>query len=224
MLDKHTVKAYDQELGDLRGKILGIGDMSRLQFESVLDSFKTRDLSKARQIIARDASIDQLELEINQLTVHMLAARQALAGDLRTIISALKIATDMERVADYIVNIARQLLLLNGTPITQSVNQSIITMMTTVKQMLKDILDAYSDTDFQKAMKVRERDAELDALYAGLLEKLRACMIDAPEQAVNACTALLLIGRCLERMGDHIKNVAEDIYFIVNGELFRDEV
>jgi phosphate transport system protein len=218
----HIVKSYDQELSELTGKISDIGRMSSLQLQNVLEAFENRDASGARRIIDRDSAIDHLELDVNRLTVHMLASRQPLAVDLRTIISALKIATDMERIADYAVNIARQLLVLNGKPIQPDLHSSFTTMMEIVQDMLSAILAAYTGSDVEKALAVWKRDKKVDQMYSGLLNELRTCMTQ-DNQYINSCTALLFIARCLERIGDHIKNIAEDIYFIVTGELYEEE-
>jgi phosphate transport system protein len=221
-MGEHVVKSYDQELQELRGKISDIGRMSLFQLNTVLEAFTKQDMSSARRIIERDSAIDHLEHEVNRLTVHMLASRQPLAVDLRTIISALKIATDMERVADYVVNIAKQVLTLNDNPILPSLRNSVVAMIKIVQDMLSAILEAYSDSDVKKAMAVWERDKKVDQLYSSLLGELRVCMTQ-DNHHVNACTALLFIARCLERMGDHIKNIAEDIYFIVTGEIYEQE-
>lgn len=220
-MNAHIVKTYDQELNELTGKIADIGQMSRLQLETLIEAFANRDMPNARRIIDRDAAIDHLEQDVNRLTVHLLAARQPLAGDLRAIVSALKIATDLERVADYVVSIARQLIAVNGTPVDESIKTAIIAMMTLVQDMLAAIAEAYAASNVDKALSVWVRDAEVDQRYAALLAQLRTCML-AGGQYVDACPALLFMARCLERMGDHIKNVAEDIYFTVTGELFGE--
>lgn len=221
-MSNHIVKTYDKELSELTGKISDIGHMSRLQLDTALQAFKTRDLLTAKRIIERDSAIDHLELEVNRLTVHMLASRQPLAVDLRTIISALKIATDMERMADYAVSIARQVLALNGKAIQPSLHHSVIAMIQVIQDMLNAILEAYAESDVEKAMAIWEHDKKVDRLYSSLLGELRTCMTE-DNQYVNACTSLLFIARCLERMGDHIKNVAENIYFTVTGELYEEE-
>ena len=191
-MGKHIVKSYDQELQELRGKISDIGRMSLFQLNTVLEAFTKQDMSSARRIIERDSAIDHLEHEVNRLTVHMLASRQPLAVDLRTIISALKIATDMERVADYVVNIAKQVLALNDNPILPSLRSSVVAMIKIIQDMLDAILEAYSDSDVERAMAVWERDKKVDQLYTSLLSELRVCMTE-DNQHVNACTALLFI-------------------------------
>jgi phosphate transport system protein len=128
----------------------------------------------------------------------------------------------MERIADYAVNIARQLLVLNGKPIQPDLHASFMTMMKIIQDMLSAILEAYTDSDVEKALVVWKRDKKVDQMYSELLSALRTCMTQ-DNQHISSCTALLFIARCLERIGDHIKNIAEDIYFIVTGELYEEE-
>jgi phosphate transport system protein len=218
-MEKHIVKSYDQELEQLNGKISDMGRIARMQLETVLEAFINNDTESAKNIVERDSEVDELEHSIHRLTVHLLALRQPLAVDLRTIISALRIATDMERIADYVANIARQVMILNGMTIDDELRESIIRMAEIAREMLGNILEAYTQSNIQKALDVRGHDVEIDKLYATLLIRLRVCMITDTD-TVKTCTALLFVARCLERIGDHIKNIAEDIYFIVTGDLY----
>lgn len=219
-MDKHIVKSYDHELEKLKTEILDMGRMAQSQLEHVLEAFMQKDSQQAKLIVKQDSVIDNLEHEVNRLTVHLLAARQPLAIDLRTIISALKIATDLERIADYAKNIAKQVAKLNGTPINDTLCNELIEIADIAKVMLKKVLEAYTDSDVKKALEVRRRDKEIDKRYTALLGELRTCMMNNG-QNVNGCTAMLFIARCLERIGDHVKNIAENIYFIVTGDIFE---
>jgi phosphate transport system protein len=209
-------------LEQLSGKISDMGRIARMQLDSALEAFINNDTESAKSIVARDSVVDALEHSIHRLTVHLLALRQPVAVDLRTIISALRIATDMERIADYVVNIARQVMTLNGMGIDNELRESVIGMAEIARDMLGNILEAYVKSDIQKALDVRGHDLEIDKLYATLLIRLRVCMMSDPGM-VKTCTALLFVARCLERIGDHIKNVAEDIYFIVTGEILNGD-
>ena len=218
-MEKHIVKSYDQELEQLSGKISDMGRIARMQLETVLEAFINNDTESAKKIVERDSVVDALEHSIHRLTVHLLALRQPMAVDLRMIISALRIATDMERIADYVVNIARQVIILNGMTIDDELHESIISMAEIARDMIGNILEAYTESNIQKALDVRGHDVEIDKFYATLLIRLRICMM-ADTDTVKTCTALLFVARCLERIGDHIKNIAEDIYFVVTGDLY----
>jgi phosphate transport system protein len=219
---KHIVKSYDKELEHLNGKISDMGRIARMQLDTALEAFILKDTESAKKIVERDSVVDALEHSIHRLTVHLLASRQPMAIDLRMIISSLRIATDMERIADYVANIAKQVMILNGVSMDDALRESIIGMTEIARDMLTDILEAYIESDIHKALDVRCQDMEIDKLYATLFTKLRMCMMK-DSQTVKMCTALLFVARCLERIGDHIKNVAEDIYFIVTGELYNGE-
>jgi phosphate transport system protein len=147
----------------------------------------------------------------------MLALRQPMALDLRNILAAQKIAADFERIADYAANIAKDVVdstdLLLESPV-----KSIVQMAETARQMLGDVLDAYQELDVKKAVEVWHRDEEIDKTYFGLLTKLRTLMIEDSKN-INASTRLLFVGRCCERIGDHITNVAENVDFIVSGKM-----
>jgi phosphate transport system protein len=221
-MTKHTVKAYDKELEELKNEILDMGRMAESQLTNVLEAFINKDLQRAQYIVEQDPRVNELEHDVNRLTVHLLAARQPLAIDLRTIISALKIATELERIADYAKNIAKQVLSLNGEIPSDPLCDVIIEIADIARVMLSKVLEAYIESDVDKALDVRQRDTEIDERYASLLAELRICMMD-DAQNVDTCTAMLFMARCLERIGDHIKNVAEDIYFIVSGKIYEKE-
>jgi phosphate transport system protein len=168
-MEKHIVKSYDRELEQLSGKISDMGRIARMQLDTVLEAFINNDTECAKSIVERDSVVDALEHSIHRFTVHLLALRQPVAVDLRTIISALRIATDMERIADYVANIARQVMILNGMTIDDELRESIISMAEIAQEMLGNILEAYTESDVQKALDVRGHDLEIDKLYATLL-------------------------------------------------------
>ena len=219
MPHKHIVKSYDKELEQLQQKISEMGKLAALQLSTGIEAFIQKNSQHARLVVETDATVDNLEQEIHQLVVHLLASRQPLAVDLRTITSALQIATDLERIADYAENIAKQVMILGEKDIEPALYEYIINMTEIAQVMLKGVLESYEKSDVRQSHEVWKQDAEIDTFYAALLSKLQVYMKD-DSQNVNACTSLLFIARCLERIGDHIKNVAEHIHFITTGELF----
>ena len=221
MLHKHTVKSYDEELAQLHDKILRMGQLADLQLTNALDAFLHQDVQHAQRVIENDTPIDQLEQEIHQFVVHLLASRQPMASDLRMITMALQIATDIERIADYAENIAKHTTHLAQMSIADDLRNLVVNMADVAHEMLEKIVAVYQQPDIQQAKAIRQRDRDLDQLYEQLLAQLQTCM-QHDSQSVNACTSLLFIARCLERIGDHIKNVAEHIYFITTGELLTN--
>jgi phosphate transport system protein len=148
----------------------------------------------------------------------MLAMRQPMGSDLRHIISALKIAADLERIADYAANIAKNVMDLDHVSLEKPV-ELIIRMAELASHMLKDVIVAYREVDVRKATAVWHRDEDINKIYADLLSHLRSYM-KADSDNINVYTSLIFAARCCERIGDHIKNVAESVYFITHGESF----
>ncbi len=219
MSEKHIVRTYDQELGLLKSKVLQMGKLAHAQMGSALETVITRDSLQAEAIIAADEPIDQLQQEIDRLTLNMLAKRQPMALDLRQIVSSLKMASDLERVADYAVNIARHSMELNSANVQRPVEE-IVRMAEHAKGMLGDVLIAYSEEDARLAEEIWHRDDLIDETYANLLSDLRE-YIQEEVQYAKPFTALLFVARCCERIGDHIQNLAENVYFIVTGETYH---
>jgi phosphate transport system protein len=218
MVDKHTVKAFDKELQKLQFTVLEMGRLVSSQLKVTRDALVSQDAELAQTIIKNDPVVNALEHEVDRLTVRLLALRQPMGIDLRSIIAALKIATDLERIADYASNIAKHIGLLNSTQMNVEV-QLIVHMLEKARDMLKDVLEAFIGSDVEKALDVWRRDKEIDSSYGELLTQLRDCMRREAKD-IEQCTSLIFVARSVERMGDHIMNVSEHIYFQVHGEIF----
>ena len=217
MMKEHTVKAFTQELDLLKSKVLEMAEECERQLVKAVHSLVERDTKLAQDIIEGDTIINGLQGEVDELAIRMLALRQPMALDLRHIIAAQKMAADFERIADYAANIAKHAIELKSGWLDKPV-KSIVKMADCALQMLSDIIDAYRDLDMDKAVAVWHRDDEIDKTYFGLLTKLRTLMIEDSTN-VTASTRLLFVGRCCERIGDHITNVAENVHFIISGEM-----
>jgi phosphate transport system protein len=217
MSREHTVKAYTEELDLLKSKVLEMGKECETQLTKAVDSLITIDARLAHEIIEGDTKINELQGRVDDLAVRMLALRQPMAMDLRNIVAAQKIAADFERIADYAANIAKYVVDLDK-PILESPVKSIVQMIDSALRMLSNVLVAYQLLDREKAREVWHQDKQIDKIYFGLLTKLRTLMIEDSAK-INASTRLLFVGRCCERIGDHIMNVAESVHFIVSGEM-----
>lgn len=219
MSSKHIVRSYDEELALLKASVLEMGKLSLQQLNRALETVLSRDSSAAEAIMKDDAPIDALQQAIDQLTLLMLAKRQPMALDLRMIVSGLKMASDLERIGDYSANMARHSMELNSLDLQKPV-AGIIKMAEIAKTMLSDVMIAYEKNDAELARKVWHADEGIDTEYAGLLSDLRESMTGEAEHA-KPFTALLFVARCCERIGDHIQNLAENVYFIILGETYR---
>lgn len=220
-MERHIVKSFGEELDRLQAIIREMGGETRQQLLGAADALRNRDAAAAVTVIDRDCRVDELHQTVDDLTVRMLALRQPMADDLRLIVSSLRIASDLERVADYAANIARLVSEISGRGMGAAID-GILRMTGHAAEMLDDVMRAYETLDNKLAADVWRRDTVIDREYEGLIRDLRNFMTDNPD-SVTACTALLFVSRCCERIGDHITNVAENIHFIVTGEMPRPE-
>ncbi len=214
-MSEHTVKSYDEELAHLTNIIARMGGMAEAQLAAALQALSRRDSDLAARVVAGDARIDELEQEIQQFTVRMLALRQPVASDLRHIVAALKISSELERVGDYAANVAKRSMVLNHLPAVKPVT-AVIHLAKLVQEILKDVLDAYIERDVEKAVRVWNRDEEVDDMYTGLFRELITYMMEDP-RTITACTHLMFMAKNIERIGDHATNVAEILHFLVVG-------
>ena len=211
----HIVRSYDQEQAALLDELIRMGLMSASQLEAALDVVERRDGNAAERVIANDEAIDGLEQQVNHDVIHMIR-RGPLASDLRVILAALRVASDIERIGDYAANIAKRSLALNLSPPLPH-TRGLGALGKLAVQQVRDVLEAYRHRDGEAALRVRARDAELDTLYTGLFRELLTYMMEDP-RAITPCTHLLFMAKNLERIGDHATNIAENIWFLLHGE------
>ena len=211
----HILRSHDEEQQRLLDEILRMGEMAAAQLEAALDVVERRDDKAAERVIANDEAIDAIERQIDH-DVLRLALRGPLARDLRTILAALKVAADIERIGDYAANVAKRSIALNLSPPLPHTRGLDALGRLAVRQ-LRDVLRAYAANDADAAQKVRARDAELDTAYTGLFRELLTYMME-DARAITPCTHLLFMAKNLERIGDHATNIAENIWFLVHGE------
>jgi phosphate transport system protein len=216
MPKKHTVRSYDHELDLLKSKISEMGKVAEEQLAKAIEALITKDSKLAVNVICTDSQVNDLQNSVDRLTVRMLAVRQPLGSDLRHIISALKMAAELERIADYAANIAKNGMYLDHVYLEKPVGL-IIRMAQRAIQMLKDVIKAYLELNVPRAIAVWHQDEEINQIYADLLMQLRSYM-QADSDNINTYTSLIFTARCCERIGDHIKNVAEGVYFIIHGD------
>jgi phosphate transport system protein len=214
-LHEHIVKSVDEEQRRLFGELLRMGEMAATQLQDALEVVGRRDDAAARAIIEHDRPIDALEQEISH-DVMRLALRGPLARDLREILAALRIASDIERIGDYAANIAKRSLVLNATPPLPQV-RGLDALGRLALQQVRDVLAAYRDNDANAAQQVRDRDAELDAQYTSLFRELLTYMMEDARN-ITPCTHLLFMAKNIERIGDHATNIAENVWFRTRGD------
>ncbi|MEG1452357.1 phosphate signaling complex protein PhoU [Brevundimonas sp.] len=216
-MNQHTVKAYGDELNQLTAEVVRMGGLAEAQVADAIESVARRDVALARAVIERDIKLDTLHYDIEKKAIRLIALRQPVASDLRRTLGAIKLASDLERTGDLAKNIAkRALILAEGEPM-QLLTRSIERMGRLVSNRLRDVLDAYTASEVERAMSVWQTDDEVDEHYNALFRELLTYMMGDP-RTITACTHLLFMAKNLERIGDHATNIAETVHYEITGE------
>src|SRR5215471_10904709 len=220
MTERH-IPHFQEELDQLKARLLEMGGLAEDRLRLVVRGLVERDLSYVERVIVGDAAINQLHIEVDDRCFKLLALHQPMAVDLRAIVSAVKINTDLERVGDLAVNIAEAVRrYLQHPPVKELIDIPRMAMI--AQDMLRDALDAYVRRDIPLAQNVLDRDDELDALKTMVFRELLTHMLRDPA-TIEPSLDLILISRHLERIGDHATNIAEDVIFIVSARDVRHQ-
>ncbi|MGO4171686.1 phosphate signaling complex protein PhoU [Bosea sp. TAF32] len=214
----HIVRSYDTDLEGIRRSLAEMGGMAERMLGDSTVALVRRDTGLAQKIITADQRLDNLQRDVEEKAVLTIARRQPLANDLRELISAIRIAADIERVGDLAKNIAKRAVAIAGQfqpPHRAVVGLEHISRL--VQAQLKDVLDAYAAGNEQKALDVWRRDDEIDALYTSLFRELLTYMMEDPRN-ITFCTHLLFCAKNIERIGDHTTNIAETIHYLITGD------
>ncbi|MDJ0946197.1 MAG: phosphate signaling complex protein PhoU [Kiloniellales bacterium] len=212
----HIVKAFDEQLEEMRRTIVRMGGMVEAELSGAVEALTRRDSEMAQRIIESDQEVDVLEQKVDELVIRLLALRQPMAVDLREVLCALKVATDLERIGDYACNIAKRAMALSQMRPIRSLH-SPKRMARLVQSQIKKVVDAYVERDGAKALEVWRGDEEVDEMYTSLFRELLTYMMEDPRD-ITPGTHLLFVARNIERIGDHATNVAEYIYYLDTGE------
>jgi phosphate transport system protein len=217
---KHIVTRFETDLSHLRDLIAGMGGLVERAVADAAAALLERDPSLANRVVEQDQAIDEEEHKIEQFAVQLLALRQPVADDLRQVVQALKVTTDLERVGDYAANIAKRSLVINQVASGFSLS-GLGQMATLVQQNLKSSMDAVGEMDSNKAIAVWRADQMVDDLYNTVFRELVTYMME-DARSITACTHLLFVAKNLERIGDHTTNIAELTYYAITGENLPD--
>jgi phosphate transport system protein len=221
MANDHILKRFDEELERLNSTINEMGGLTESQFAKALTAVRDRDTAIAEEVIADDARVDALDVAVQEQTVKLLALRQPMAIDLRVVLSSIKIAAALERIADYAKNTAKRGIVLAQASPPMSAVAGIDRLGRLVRSALKDVLDAFADDDVCKARDVWNRDEEMEQVYTGLFRELLTYMMEDP-RTITACTHLMFMAKNIERAGDHVTNIAELVSFRSTGQTFAE--
>ena len=220
MAGGHIVKSYDEDLKKLNQTLEHMGEMAVQQLENAVLALTERNEMLAAQVIAKDQEVDALEHKVDTFAIQMIALRQPVARDLRHVVAALKIASHLERIADYARNVSRRALELNAMPQSQG-EKALPRLAKVTIAMIQDAIVAYINSDVELALKVWEKDQEVDEMYTSYLRELLTYMMEDTRQ-IGPCTQLLFAAKNIERAGDHAANIAEIVHYFVEGVPFKD--
>ncbi len=221
MQTEHTFKQYDAELEAVRGKVLEMGGLVEQQIVSALDSLVKLDPNLAKEVMENDKRVNALEVQIDEDCSHIIARRQPAAGDLRMVMMMVKTITDLERIGDEATKIARtaQKIYDEDRMYKPRFNE-IKAMVALVREMLRTALDGFARLDVSKTVEVAKQDELVDEHFRAATRQLITYMLEDP-RTISMSLEVLFVAKAIERIGDHAKNIAEYVVYMVKGKDVR---
>jgi phosphate transport system protein len=219
---KHTVSSFDADLNLLKDHLLQMGELVDRAFVDAVHALLTRDDVAAAKVIEEDGQVDVLEARVEHEAIQIIARRQPLAVDLRDIMAAARIGSELERIGDLAKNIAKRAGALGSEPTPQDLAARIRQMSTLAQDQLRQVLAAYADRDAARAMAIRDADGEIDLLNTAFFKE-SIDYIARTYQDIAGTAHLLFCAKNIERIGDHVTNISENVYFIVTGTTPAEE-
>jgi phosphate transport system protein len=219
---EHTIKAFDADLQELSRMIAEMGGLAERLIGDAVDALSRHDSTLAQSVIVLDGKVDSLQREIEEKAILTIARRQPMAVDLRDVVGALRVSNDLERIGDLAKNIAKRVMVLDAELPLQKVMRGVEHMTELVLTQIKDVLDSFARREVAKALAVWRGDEEVDAVNNSLFRELLTYMMEDPRN-ISVCIHLLFCAKNIERMGDHATNIAETIYYMVEGRTLPDE-
>lgn len=207
---------FQYDLQSLQQKVIELGELAKQALEIAMEGLRTRDVEKAIEVIDGDYRMDNLEEEINDFALMLITKQQPVASDLRRIFVSIKTATDLERIADHAVNIAKSTIRLGEKEVSVSL-QSLESMFKIAIDMLQNVIQAYREENLTHAKKIAEMDDEVDELYGKAIREFISSIPNKPE-SIGQITQLSFIARYIERVADHGTNIAENVFYLVKGK------
>ncbi len=221
MIGEHSSKQYDHELEAIRSKVLLMGGIVETQFTDAMTCFRVGDTEHADRVITQDDAVNQLEVSLDDACSHLIVRRQPTANDLRTVMATIKVITDLERIGDEAAKIARMSKSLHGRGVV-GVNhyETVRSIANQTSDMLHDALDAFARLDGKQAMALIAQDATVDHEFGAIMRNLITFMMEDP-RTISTALDTLWVAKAVERIGDHAKNIAEYVIYVVEGKDIR---
>jgi phosphate transport system protein len=218
----HTAKAFDTDLQEITRKVAEMGGLVERQISDAVAALADRDLELGERVLAADPAIDSMQRDIEEKSVLTIARRQPMAVDLREIVGAMRVCNDLERIGDHAKHIGKRVVALDGDFYPQKLIRGVEHMAELVSAQLKQVLDAYASRDLQSAMAVWKGDEEVDSMCTSLFRELLTYMMEDPRN-ITFCMHLMFCAKDIERMGDHATNIAETVYYMIEGRPITDQ-
>lgn len=219
---EHIVSGFDRDLEGIQAQIMRMGGLVEEAIAKATEALETRDAELARTVREGDRAIDALEESVNEEAARIIAQRQPIARDLRTVLTVFRVSTNLERIGDYAKNIAKRTETIIDQPPVNGTGASLRRMARQVELMLKDALDAYIQRDAGLAADVRARDIDVDQMYSALFREYLTFMMEDPRN-ITTCMHLHFMAKNIERMGDHVTSIAEQVIYLVTGDMPDDD-
>ena len=218
---EHSSKQYDLDLEQIRSKVLLMGGLVENQFHDALECFRTGDAERAERIMQADEQVNRLEVTLDDACSHLIVRRQPAANDLRTVMATIKVITDLERIGDEASKIARTAKSLHSRGVPGLNHYEMVrTIATSTSDMLHDALDAFARLDGKQALQLIAQDAVVDHEFKSIMRNLITFMMEDP-RTISSALDTLWVAKAIERIGDHAKNIAEYVIYVVEGKDIR---
>ena len=216
-MSQHTVTAFDEELGQIGGLIHGMGELAGVMVGGATRALLHADTALAQRVVSDDAIMDARQRELDDLAITLIATRQPMANDLRAVVGAIRMAGDLERIGDLAKNIAKRVGAVGQSAVPRELSHSIDTMAQLVLEQVHGVIEQYGAHDAAGLAALRNDDERIDVKYTSVFRELLTYMMEDPRN-ITACTHLLFCAKNLERIGDHVTNIAENAYYVLTGE------
>ncbi len=215
-MGEHTVTSYDEELGDIDRLIREMGALSTAMVDSAMRSLLAADVARAQGVIADDALMDAKQRELDGRAITLIARRQPMAQDLRAVVGAIRMAGDLERIGDLAKNIAKRVGAVGQTAAPRGLSHGIEAMSALVLEQVRGAISLFTAHDAAGLERLRAEDQKVDVGYTSVFRELLTYMMEDPRN-ITPCTHLLFCAKNLERIGDHVTNIAENGYYVLTG-------
>ena len=218
---EHSSRQYEQDLEAIRSRVLQMGGLVEKQFYDAMNCFRTLNAQEAERIIAADDEVNQMEVSLDDACSHLIVKRQPAANDLRTVMATIKVITDLERVGDEATKIARAARAMQQRGLAPIEHEETVRIMAdSAGRLLHNSLDAFARLDQKQATRLIVEDEKIDSEFRSVMRNVITFMMEDP-RTISASLDTLWVAKAIERIGDHSKNIAEYVVYIVEGKDIR---